>query len=107
MAKGLDGVYPFSDTTGVATVLQEAENMLSPNLEAVGPRNAGRIWGFISKFVMLDRFGKALGAAEVFQGLSVPRNTCSLDYLGTGVKVSISFPNYMTLLITLSDPRRA
>ena len=62
--------------------------MLSPHLEAVGMKNAGQIWGFISKFVMLDRFSKVLGAAEVYPGLPVPRKMCSPDYLGTGAKVT-------------------
>jgi hypothetical protein len=61
--------------------------MLSPHLEMVGAKNAGRIWGFISKFVMLDRFSEVLGAAEVYPGSPVPRKTCSPEYLGTGVKV--------------------
>jgi hypothetical protein len=61
--------------------------MLSPKLDAVGPRNAGRIWGFISKFVMLDRFSEVLGATKVHPGLPVPRNTCLPDYIGTGGKV--------------------
>jgi hypothetical protein len=107
LAKGLDGVHPFSDTTRVATVLQEAENILSLDLKAIGPKNAARIWAFMSKFVMLDQFGKALGAVEAFQGLLVPRNSCSLDYLGSGRKVSIILLNYMTLLTRLSDPRWA
>ena len=62
--------------------------MLSPHLEAVGAKNAGRIWGFISKFVMFDRFSEVFGAAEVHPGSPVPRKTCSLDYLGTGAKVT-------------------
>jgi hypothetical protein len=62
--------------------------MLSPRLEAVGTKNARRIWAFISKFVMLDRFSEVLGAAEVLPGLAVPRTTCLPDYLGTGAKVT-------------------
>lgn len=105
MAKGLDQVHPFSDTTGVVTVLQEAERMLSPNLNAVGPKNAHRIWAFMSKFVMLDRFAKALGVAEAFQGSLVTRSACSLEYLGTGAKVSVILSNSITLLTGYSDLR--
>jgi hypothetical protein len=90
----------------VDIVLQEAEKMLSPHLEAVGAKNAGRIWGFISKFVMLDRFSEVLGVSEVNPGLPVPRRMCSPDYLGTGAKVTYSSPlsKSTTLLTQLSDP---
>ena len=71
-------------------ILQEAEKILSPHLEAVSAKNAGRIWGFMSKFVMLDRFSKVLGAADTHPGLPIPRRTCLPDYLGTGAKVCIS-----------------
>lgn len=72
--------------------------MLSQNMQEVGWRNAGRIWGFMSKFVMLDRLSKALGAAKVYPGLSVPRKTCSSEYLGTGAKVRFFFPTCLKLL---------
>lgn len=101
---GLDNVHPFSETSWVDVILQEAENMLSPNLQAVGLRNAARIWGFMSKFVMLDRLSKTLGAGKVYPGLSVPRKTCSMEYLGTGVKVSVS-PNLFDTANATSDPR--
>lgn len=91
---GLDDVHPFSDTNGVDHLLQEAEEILSPKLilspkSLVGPKSAARIWGFISKFVMLDRFMKALGIAEDHPGILVPRIFCEDEYLGTGLKVSI------------------
>jgi hypothetical protein len=70
--------------------LNEAEKILSQDLEAVGPKSASRIWGFMSKFVMLDRFSKAFGAAAVHPGLSVPRKMCSADFLGTGAKVEMT-----------------
>jgi hypothetical protein len=79
--------------------------MLSTELRAVGPKNASRIWGFMSKFVMLDRFIKALGAADAHAGFCVPRDACLLQGIGTADKVSISLPNYMALPMGLSDPR--
>jgi hypothetical protein len=86
----LDEVHPFSDTIGVDVVLREAANMLSPHFEAVGPKNAARIWGFMSKFVMLDRFSATLGAAKIYPGLPVPKQMCSNDYLGSAAKVGNS-----------------
>jgi hypothetical protein len=85
--KGLDQVHPFSETPAVDIIIRDAKNILSPNLDAVGSRHAGRIWGFVSKFVMLDRFGAALGSAKVNPGLPVPRMKCSPDYFGTASKV--------------------
>lgn len=88
LGEGLDTVYPFSDTTGVDVILRDAEKILSSHLDAVGRNSSSRIWGFLSKFVMLDRFSKTLGAADIYPGLRVPRKICSTDYLGTGAKVS-------------------
>ena len=88
ISKGLDEVYLFNDTGAVAIILEEAEIMLGPHLEAVSPKHAGQIWGFISKFVMLDCFSQVLGAVEVHPGLPVLRKICTLHYLGTGVKVT-------------------
>ena len=89
IGKGLDEVYPFSDTGSVDIILRDAQKILS---EDVGPKNASQIWGFISKFVMLDHFIKALGAVEVHPGLLVPKKLCELEYLGKGSKVSIFLP---------------
>jgi hypothetical protein len=91
ISEGLDQAHPFSDSYGVDIILREADDILSANLEMVGPKNASRIWGFLSKFVMVDRFSSVLGAAEFHPGLPVPRKTCSPDYIGTGAKVR-SFP---------------
>jgi hypothetical protein len=74
----------------VDIILREADKVLCSNLDAVGPKNASRIWGFISKFVMLDRFSKALGVAIDYPGISVSKKLCSIDYIGRGSKVSIS-----------------
>jgi hypothetical protein len=60
-------------------------------LEVVAPKKAARIWGFISKFVMFDRFIKALGIAKDHSGVRVPRKLCKVDYLGNGLKVRIFF----------------
>jgi hypothetical protein len=62
ISKGLDHAHPFNETYGVDLILQEAEEMLSHHVEAVGAKNAGQIWAFMSKFVMLDHFGAALRA---------------------------------------------
>jgi hypothetical protein len=84
---GLDQVHPFSDTNAVAVVLSDAEKILSSHSKFVGKNNAARIWGFLSKFVMLDRFGKALGVADVHPGLPVDKNISSNSDLGAAVKV--------------------
>ena len=86
---GLDDVYPFNDSNGVDHLLREAVKIFSPNSDEIGPKNAARIWGFFSKFVMLDRFVKALGIAEDHRGVLIPRQLCEDDYLGKGLKVSI------------------
>lgn len=70
-------------------VLREAEDMLLPHSKAVGPQSASRIWALMSKFVMLDRFGKTLGVAECHPGHPVPWQMRSKEYFGTGSKVSI------------------
>jgi hypothetical protein len=87
MGKGLDDVYPFSDTTAVDVLLRDSEKMLSPYLNAVSAKNAARIWGFMSKFVMLDRFCSALGAAKTYPGLRVPRKECTNESIGSAAKV--------------------
>jgi hypothetical protein len=99
LGQGLDEVHPFSDTIGVDVVLREAANMLSANFEAVGPKNAARIWGFMSKFVMLDRFSTTLGAAKIYPGLPVLKQKRSNDYLGSATKVGNSlYPLFANLI---------
>jgi hypothetical protein len=89
----LDEVHPFSDTFGVDGVLRDAERMLSPDMNEVGPKNAARIWGFLSKFVMLDRFAETLFGTKFHPASSIPRRHCGEGYLSiSGVKVSILFP---------------
>jgi hypothetical protein len=80
----------------VDVLLRESEHMLSPSLDAVSARNAGRIWGYLSKFVMLDRFGKSLGVADLCPGIPTPKKMCSEDYLGTGLRVSNFLLNSQT-----------
>lgn len=87
----MDNVGPFADTIGVQTVLDDAERMLSPGMEIVGRKNASRIWGFVSKFVMVDRFARALFGSEFHAAVPVRRNLCSEESLGTAKKVSIYF----------------
>jgi hypothetical protein len=89
LGKGLDDIHPFSDTSWVDVVLRESERMLLPDHETA-PKTASRIWGFISKFVILDRFLKTLGVAELLPGIEVPRRICSSEHLGTASKVSDS-----------------
>jgi hypothetical protein len=62
-------------------------------VDEIGPKNAARIWGFISKFVMLDHFFKTL-RTDFHPGVVVPRKICNTDYIGTGAKVSIDFFHY-------------
>jgi len=89
LARGLDEVYPFSETLRVEIVLREAEHILSDNVNAVTRNNASRIWGFMSKFAMLDRFSKTLDVDEQCRGVGFSRKMCSPDYLGTGSKVRV------------------
>lgn len=74
-------------------LIRDTEKMLPPDMDVIGYKHAARIWGFISKFVMLDRFGKTLGLAKVHPGLPCPRTICSLDFIGTGAKVSFFLTN--------------
>jgi hypothetical protein len=71
----------------VGAILREAEKMLSENLEDVGKKHASRIWGYMSKYVMLDRISKTLGAMSVYPGPLVPKKLRSLNYFGTAAKV--------------------
>ena len=87
LSKGLDEVHPFSDTAAIDVVYCEAEEILSPKFVAVGVKNTSQIWGFMSKFVMLDRCSKTMGMAKLHPGHHVPRKLCKLDYLGTSSKV--------------------
>ena len=105
MAKGLDEIHPFSDTVGVDVVLQDSERILWSDLDADGPKNAVRIWGFISKFVMLDWFVKTLGLAEAYPGIPMARKTRPLDYLGTATKVTVFLSIQFIVLIFSQDFR--
>ena len=80
--------------------------LMRDEINEVGPKNAKRIWGFLSKFVMLDRFGKTLGAAEHYPADPIARMSCYSDYLGTAFKgVSFFFADLWNLLICFSDIR--
>jgi hypothetical protein len=89
----LGEVHPFSDTTTVNIVLQDANRILLPNAVEVGRKSASRIWGFMSKFAMLDRFSETLGVAKLHPGISMPKKPLPLDYFGTASKVSDFFIN--------------
>lgn len=92
-SKGLDEVHPFSDSPSVDILLRDARRMISDSLETVGPKNASRIWGLISKFAMLDRFGKTLGVAKLYPGLGLARKSYSSHYYGIpGLKVNFFAP---------------
>lgn len=69
----------------------------------MGPKHAARIWSFMSKFIMLDRFAKTLGVATVYQGVLVPKKTCSVEYIGTGSTVSIFFQNARFFFLCLLE----
>jgi hypothetical protein len=90
-AQGLDDVHPFSYTEAVENLVRDAEQILSPDRTSVSAKNASRIWAFMSKFVMLDRFAGALGVAEVHRGMSLPKESMSRDDFGGALKVCISF----------------
>jgi hypothetical protein len=63
--------------------------MLSPYMVEVGPKNAARIWGLVSKFVMVDRLARTLFGADFHPGLPVPRRQCEEHHLGTATKASV------------------
>jgi hypothetical protein len=96
----------------VDVILKDAENILSTSIETVGSRHAGRIWAFLSKFVMVDRLGTTLGLAKVKEGIPIPRKICSREYLGTCSKVSTflthfpTFHNHSQILDELSPPTK-
>ena len=87
LSEGLDEVHPFSNTAAIDIVYCEAEEILSPKFIVVSVKNASQIWGFMSKFVMLDRCSKTMGMAKLHPGHCVPRKLCNLNYLGTSSKV--------------------
>lgn len=92
LGKGLDEVYPFSDTPAVDVVFRQVDAMFSGNIDAVGRKYASRIWGYVSKFVMLDRFCKTLGVAGVYPATPVHRKICTLNHFGTAARVSTFIP---------------
>jgi hypothetical protein len=66
-----------------SVLLRDAEHLLSSRFDKVGPKNALRIWAFVSKFIILDRFSKTLGGAEVLPGPPVPKVLCLPDHIGS------------------------
>jgi hypothetical protein len=67
--KGLDEAHPFSDCPAAEVLTHDTEKMFSDNSDALGRKHAGRIWSFMSKFVVLDRFCKTLGFLAIIQGV--------------------------------------
>jgi hypothetical protein len=90
-AKGLDEVHPFSDSNAIDVCLRESEMVTSSKYEDKSSIITSRIWGFMSKFVMLDRFSKTLGYSENYPGSLVARSVCGSKYLGTAEKVRMLF----------------
>lgn len=70
----------------------------------VSGKNAVRIWGFISKFVMLDRFAKTLGVGQVYPGMPIPQKRWSGEDFAGASKVSILSLKYGTYLNAFSAP---
>ena len=91
--KGIDEIHPFSDTTAVNVLLHETDHFFSPDCDIIGYNHAGRVWSIVSKFVMLDRFAKALELTKVYPGLLLRKETFSSDYIGTASKVEIFLTN--------------
>jgi hypothetical protein len=90
LAKGLDEGYPFSDTVKVDVVLREAEVILFSHDRAISRGNTSRIWAFMSKFVMLDRFSRVLGVAAQYPSIQIPKRLLRRDkYFGNADRVFI------------------
>lgn len=113
MAKGLDEGYPFSDTTSIDIILRESKQMISAEMKIVGGKNASRIWGFLSKFIMVDRFGKTLGLADIQPNVVLERKVCGAKYLNTSafrvsnsIKVSRLFSFHFQLIKELNPPTK-
>ncbi len=98
MADALDRVHPFSDTTGVQGLLNDTEAIFREDTSTFGRNRASRVWGFISKFVMLDRFAQAFGAAEILPGSHRPRSGFPLQDIGGTANVSALLSNSDILL---------
>jgi hypothetical protein len=104
--KGLDEVRPFSQYNSVDVILRASDQFFSPDGDVIGYAHAGRIWSFVSKFVMLDRFAKALDLTKTDPALPLPRKTFSSNYIGTASKVRIDLPyEYLKSLLILYDFR--
>lgn len=98
LSQGLDDVHPFSYTEGVDKVIRDAEKILSPDSASVSSKNASRIWAFMSKFVMLDRFVITFGVAEVYGGKSVPKQTLTREDVAGASQVWILLLNHYGFL---------
>jgi hypothetical protein len=96
--QGLDEVHPFSYTEAVENLLRDADTLFALDWTSVSGKNAVRIWAFVSKFVMLDRFATTLGVAEVYRGKSVPKQPLLRDDVGAAAKVSVLVLNNDTSL---------
>lgn len=103
----MDEVHPFSDTNAVDVLVRESGWIFTGGVDAAGTKNASRIWNFVSKFLIIDRFLKTLGLSVDRPGLSVPRRVASMDYFGTASKVNHLPTIYPPFNSLLSDSRRA
>ena len=69
MAKGLDEIHLFSDTVGVDVVLRDSERIIWSDLDAVGPKNAAQIWGFMSCSISSSKLWVWQRLIQAFQWL--------------------------------------
>jgi hypothetical protein len=88
-AQGLDDVRPFSYTEAVEILIRDADKILLVDSSSVSAKNAVRIWAFMSKFVMLDRFAKTLGVGQVYPGMTVAKTALGGDDFGGASKVRV------------------
>lgn len=86
-------------------LIRDAAKIFTPHSSSVSAKNASRIWAFLSKFVMLDRFATTLGVREVHEGISVPKMSLSrADFAGAS-KVCLLLLKSSDFLNRLSAPR--
>lgn len=97
LGQGLDNVHPFSYTEAVENLIRDAIKIFSADSSSVSGKNAVRIWAFISRFVMLDRFAKTLGVGQLHPGMTIPKKLSLGDDFGgaTKVRIVMKYPNFV------------
>jgi hypothetical protein len=95
LGQGLDIVHPFSYTEIVAKLIRDANKIFTADSSSVSGKNAVRIWAFIARFVVLDRFAKTLGVAQLHPGTTMPKTVSFGDDFGgaTKVRIEMKYPN--------------